>query len=130
MTKTILIVEDENPLRNALKDKLNKVGFATLEAKNGQEGLELAISKTPDLILLDIIMPVMDGFTMVKKLREEENKNGKLTSNQIPILFLTNLSDEKALSEGQQEGIYDYLVKSNWTLDGIVKKIDDKLNLK
>ena len=129
MTKTILIVDDEEPLRNALKDKLVSEGFDILEAKNGQEGLEIALSKQPDLILLDIIMPVMDGLSMVKSLREEEKKSGKMVGNQIPILFLTNLSDETALSEGQKEGVYDYLVKSSWTLEGIVKKIKEKLNL-
>ena len=129
MTKTILIVDDEEPLRNALKDKLVSEGFDILEAKNGQEGLEIALSKQPDLILLDIIMPVMDGLSMVKSLREEEKKSGKMVGNQIPILFLTNLSDETALSEGQKEGVYDYLVKSSWTLDGIVKKIKEKLNI-
>lgn len=129
MTKTILIVEDENPLRKALQDKLTQENFNVLEAKDGQEGLNIALEKKPDLILLDIVMPVMDGLTMSKKLREEERKEGKLSEGQIPIVFLTNLSDEKSLSSGQQEGIYDYLVKSSWTLDGIVKKINDKLGL-
>lgn len=129
MTKTILIVEDEDALRTVLKQKLENENFAVLEAKNGKEGLDMALAKQPDLVLLDIIMPIMDGFTMVKRLREEERKQGKLTENQIPVMFLTNLSDEKALSSSQKEGVYDYLVKSSWTLDSITKKINDKLDL-
>ena len=126
MTKTILIVEDEDTLRNVLREKLEKENFSVLEAKNGQEGLDLALAKKPDLILLDIVMPVMDGLTMAKKIREEERKAGKLSEGQMPIIFLTNLSDEKTLSSGQQAGVYDYLVKATWTLDGIIKKIKDK----
>ena len=126
MTRTILIVEDEDTLRNVLREKLEKENFAVLEAKNGQEGLDLALAKKPDLILLDIVMPVMDGLTMAKKIREEERKAGKLSEGQMPIIFLTNLSDEKTLSSGQQAGVYDYLVKATWTLDGIIKKIKDK----
>ena len=52
--------------------------------------------------------------------------DGKLSEGQMPIIFLTNLSDEKTLSSGQQAGVYDYLVKATWTLDGIIKKIKDK----
>jgi len=129
MSKTILIVEDEESLRNVLKDKLEKENFNVLEAKNGAEGLQMALSEKPDLILLDIVMPVMDGFTMVKKLREEEKKQGDIIDNQIPVLFLSNLNDERSMSTSQQQGIYDYLVKSSWTLDGITKKIREKLGL-
>ena len=129
MAKTILIVEDEESLRSILKAKLEKENFDVLEAKNGEEGLQMALEKNPDLILLDIVMPVMDGFTMVKKLREEEKKQGDMIDNQIPVLFLSNLSDEKAMSNSQQQGIYDYLIKSSWTLDGITTKIKDRLGL-
>ena len=129
MTKTILIVEDETPLRNVLSDKLKKENFNVLAAKNGQEGLDLALTKNPDLIFLDIIMPVMDGFTMVQKLRETETKSGKLAGQHIPVIFLTNLSDEASLSTGQKEGVYEHLVKSSWTLDGLVKKAKSTLNI-
>lgn len=128
-SKTILIVEDEDSLRNVLKDKLEKENFDVLEAKNGEEGLKMALEKKPDLILLDIVMPVMDGFTMAKRLREEEKKQGDVVDNQIPVLFLSNLNDERSMSTSQQQGIYDYLVKSNWTLDGITTKIKDRLGL-
>lgn len=126
--KTILIVEDEKPLREALEAKLRR-DFETIETSDGEEGLKAAIEQEPDLILLDIIMPKMDGFTMAKKLRAYERSKGILANNQIPIIFLTNLAEERGMGEGQKRGIYDYLVKSNWTLDSIVKKIKDKLNI-
>ena len=125
MAKTILVVEDEESLKNVLCAKLRKEDFKVLEAKNGQEGLVLALAEQPDLIFLDIVMPVMDGLTMVEKLREAEKETG----GHIPVIFLTNLSDEKTLSAGQKEGIYDYLVKSAWTLDGIVKRAKSTLGL-
>ena len=72
MNKKILIVEDELSLREALAKKLVSENFEVLEAENGQIGLEVATREKPDLILLDIIMPVMDGMTMLKKLKENE----------------------------------------------------------
>ena len=67
-TKKILIVEDDNALAGILYDKFSQEAFGILEAKNGEEGLELALAKHPDLILLDIMMPKMDGMTMLKKI--------------------------------------------------------------
>lgn len=128
-SKLILIVEDEDSLRKVLLEKLKQEDFEVLEAKDGKEGLDVALQKRPDLILLDIVMPVMDGLTMVKRLREAEREEGKLSEGQVPVVFLTNLNDDKMLASGQQEGIYDYLIKSSWTLEGIVKKIKDKLNM-
>jgi len=121
--KTILIVEDEQGLLRALKDKLTDEGFLILEAKNGQEGLNVAIEKQPDLILLDIVMPVMDGMTMLKELRQDD------WGKKANVLLLTNLADEGKLEEVNVP-IADYLIKSNWSIADIVNKIKEKLNLK
>jgi DNA-binding response OmpR family regulator len=123
MNKKILIVEDEVSLLMALGEKFSQEGFDIIEAKDGEEGLKMAIKKKPDLILLDIIMPVMDGITMLKKLREAEN--GKNT----PVIVLTNLSDEQAVVESIQNGVNDYLVKTNWSLDDVVKQVKKKLRM-
>lgn len=120
-TYKILIVEDEKPLRDILVDKFKKEDFEVLEAADGEKGLKLALAENPDLILLDIVMPLMDGLRMAKKLRE--------ANNQIPIIFLTNLSEEKYRTNGQKEGIYDYLVKSNWTIEAVVQKVKDRLGI-
>ncbi len=122
--RTILIVEDDSALRNALHDKLTIEGLSPVEARNGQEGLQFAKRDKPDLILLDILMPEMDGLAMMKKLRGE-SEWGK----QVPIILLTNLTSDneeitKAIAEG--EPAY-YLIKSDWSIDDIVGKIKERL---
>ena len=123
----ILIVEDEETLRNVLADKLKSEDFEVLEASNGEEGLTSAQSNEPDLILLDILMPVMDGFTMTEKLRQSEKESGKQPSEYVPIIFLTNLGEEKGLTQSQKHGVYNYLVKSNWKLENVVIRIKEVL---
>lgn len=123
MKKIILIAEDEASIEKALSDKLKDEGFSVLWAKNGQEGLDIVKAEHPDLILLDILMPVMDGMTMIKILREEEY--GK----DIPVIFLTNLDDQEKVAEALKAGSFDYLIKTDWSLADVVKKIKEKLNI-
>ena len=118
---TILIVEDEVLLLNALRDKLTREGFAVLEAKNGKQGLEIALSEHPDFILLDIVMPVMDGMTMLKKLR------GDAWGKEAKVILLTNLSDPEKVFESIAREAYEYLVKSEWKIEDVVKMVRDKL---
>lgn len=124
--KKILIVEDEDSLRNALRDKLTREDFQVLEAKNGQEGLAAAIREHPDLILLDIIMPIMDGMTMLKKLRTE-NEWGK----SAPVIILTNLTSDsnQIINDVTVLEPSFYLVKSDWKLEDLMKKIKEVLVL-
>lgn len=120
--KKVLIVEDETALREALVDKLTREGFDALEAKDGEEGLKIALKEHPGLILLDIIMPKMDGMTMMKKLREDEWGKG------VPIILLTNLSaTEEKIIKGivENEPSY-YLVKSDWKIEDVVKKVKEQ----
>ena len=125
--KTILIIEDEKSLREALMDILHLKNFSTIEAKNGREGLELAVDKHPDLILLDIIMPEMDGMTTLKKIREESGAWGK----NVAIIILTNLTatDEQPILDAVENKLTHYLIKSDWKLHDIVKKIEDILKI-
>ncbi len=120
----ILIVEDEEVIRKAYADELRDQGFAILIAKNGQEGLELALREKPDLILLDILMPVMDGLTMMETLR---NKN--LYGKNVPIILLTNLSagEEKIMQAITKNEPAYYLIKSDWTLQDVLEKIKERL---
>lgn len=126
--KVVLIVEDEESLRHVLVDRLSHL-FTIETASDGEEGLNKFKETEPDIVLADIIMPKMNGFQMVEKIREEEKNNMKYHDRSLPIIFLTNLSEEKGVSESQKKGIYDYLIKSDWTLEGIEKKIKDKLDL-
>lgn len=125
MNKTILLVEDEESQIKILSDYLAKKGFSILEAKDGIEGLEIALREHPDVILLDVRMPKMDGMTMMHKLREDA------WGNKASIIILTNydtsdtnlfqiLVDEPAL----------YMVKSNSSLDLIFEKIEEVLSSK
>ena len=124
--KTILIVEDEQDLREVLADKLGREGFATLEAHNGKEGLDMALEKHPDLILLDIVMPEMDGMTVLRKLREDAWGKGAL------VILLTNLSatEENIIEEMVKYAPSHYLVKSDWKIKDVVGKIRETLGMK
>lgn len=117
--KKVLIIEDEQTLRGALVDKFTSEGFEVLEAKDGKIGLDLALKNSPDIILLDIIMPVMDGITMLKKLRADAR------GDSFKVLTLTNLSDGDKISETIDNGSLKYLVKSDWTLSDIVAKVKE-----
>lgn len=123
--KTLLIVEDEVPLLTALVEKFTREGFHILQARNGEEGLESALRNHPDLILLDIIMPKMDGITMLEKLNKSTDPWGKKTE----VIFLTNLSDISNIEKVSQLGANEYLIKSDWKIDDVVKKVREKLHL-
>jgi DNA-binding response OmpR family regulator len=120
--KTILVVEDEKSLREALVDILTMKDFIAIEAKNGREGAELALLNHPDLILLDIIMPEMDGMATLKKIRESA------WGVNIPVIILTNLSTVKNKEQLVDDKVASrptyYLIKSDWKLLDIVKKIE------
>ena len=120
----ILIVEDEAVINKVYTDGLADEGFAVLTALNGKDGFDLAIREKPDLILLDILMPVMDGLTMMDKLREY-NAYGK----KVPIILLTNLSarEEKILQAITKNEPAYYFVKSNFNFKEILEKIKECL---
>jgi len=119
--KIILIVEDEVTLRNALRDKLTHEGFGVLEAKDGEEGLEVALRDHPDLILLDIIMPKMDGMTVLKKLREDT------WGKTVKVIILTNLSSDVKIGEAVILGSFEYLIKTDWKIEDVITKVRETL---
>ena len=124
MTK-ILIVEDEESQRKPLRDKFAQKGYFTLEARDGVEGLEAALREHPDIILLDVRMPKMDGMTMLHKLREDAW--GKKAS----VIILTNYdtSDTQLLQITTDLPSY-YLIKANSSLEEILEKIEEELEFK
>lgn len=122
--KKILIVEDETPLRNAVSDILTFEGFEVFQAKNGQEGLDSALKEHPDLILLDLMMPVMDGLTMLEKLRQDADYGKKAA-----VILLTNINDPEKVAMATEAGSYDFLVKSDWNIEDVVKKIKGRLGI-
>lgn len=102
MDKTILIIEDEQPIVEIIKFNLQKEGYTTIEAYDGAEGYSLAINQSPDLILLDVMLPKMDGFEVCKKVREKSS---------VPIIMLTAREEEVDKVLGLELGADDYMTK-------------------
>ncbi len=103
--KTILVVDDEKDLLDLIEYNLKKEGFNVLKAENGEEGIKIAKEHKPDLVLMDIMMPKMDGMEAVEKMRRDDDLKS------IPIIFLTARSDEKTEVEGLNKGGDDYITK-------------------
>jgi two-component system alkaline phosphatase synthesis response regulator PhoP len=103
--QTILVVDDEKDLLDLIEYNLKKEGFKVLKAENGLEGIEIAKEHKPDLVLLDIMMPKMDGLEAVEIMRKDDDLK------RIPIIFLTARSDEKTEIEGLNKGGDDYITK-------------------
>lgn len=120
--KKILIIEDEGILLELLTDKFVNSGFNVKGAQTGEMGIKLALKDHPDLILLDIILPKMDGLAMLKKLRKDTWGKG------VPVIILSNLGDHKKVIEALEIGVYDFLVKSNVKLSEVVKQVREVLN--
>ncbi len=121
--KTILVVEDETLMVNALKKKLEAEDFNVLVAKDGSEGLNIALEKHPDLVLLDVILPVMDGMTALKNLRADS------WGKDVPVIILTNLSRAATIEESKKKGVNTYLVKTDWKLAEVVQKVKYELGI-
>jgi two-component system alkaline phosphatase synthesis response regulator PhoP len=103
--KTILVVDDEKDLLDLIEYNLKKENFDVLKAENGEEGIKIAKEHKPDLVLMDIMMPKMDGMEAVEKMRADDDLKS------IPIIFLTARSDEKTEVEGLNKGGDDYITK-------------------
>ena len=101
-TKKVLIIEDEKPISDIVRFNLTKEGFETDTAYDGEVGLELALKTDPDLILLDVMLPKMDGFEICRKVREKSN---------VPIIMLTAKEEEVDKVLGLELGADDYITK-------------------
>lgn len=120
--KTILFIEDESALQKTFGEVLGQEGYKIIPALNGKTGLELAKTKRPDLILLDLILPKIHGFDVLKKLKEtKETKN-------IPIIILTNLEGVADINKALEMGVTTYLVKAQYSLEEVVEKVKNALN--
>lgn len=123
--KKILIIEDEESVQRAISDSFANQEFATHIAKDGEEGLEIALREHPDLILLDILLPKVDGMAMLQKLRRDEWGKG------VPVIILTNVdpSTNSVINSVLENKPAYYLVKSDVKLEGIVDKIKEVLKI-
>lgn len=115
--KKILFIEDESAIQKTFGEVLSQEGYEIISALDGEIGLRLAKTKKPDLILLDLVLPKMHGFDVLKNLKEDrETKN-------IPVIILTNLEGIKDVDAALQMGAKTYLVKTQYTLEELVEKI-------
>ena len=115
--KKILIVEDDKYLANALRVKLTHTGFDVKNAADGEEALKIVKEFFPDLILLDLVMPVKDGFTVLKELKDNENWK------KIPVIIASNLGQKEDIDKGMALGAIDYIIKSDISLHDLIIKI-------
>ena len=120
--KTILFIEDESTLQKTLSAVLEKEDFKIISAMDGEIGLKLIKLKNPDLILLDLILPKLNGFEVLRKIKEDKD-----TKN-IPIIVLTNLETMKDVNKAIELGATTYLVKSSHTLEEVIVKIKQVLS--
>lgn len=120
---TVLIVEDEKTLVSAIVKKLQTEGFETTVAMNGVDALTKARSSHPDLILLDIILPELDGLSVLEQLRQDEWGKG------VPVIMLTNLAQTDAEEVSREQGARAFLVKTDWKLDDVAQKIKEVLGI-
>ena len=122
INKKILIVEDDKDFLWLLKEEFEKIGFSVITAKDGHEGLTLAEKESPDLMLLDIILPKLDGISLAEELRAKNIKT--------PIMFLTNMKDAQHISDAI-EAVHEteYMIKSDIAISDIIRKVKNKLNI-
>jgi DNA-binding response OmpR family regulator len=113
----ILLVEDDTFLLEMYSTKFNLEGFDVATAADGEEGLKLAKKEKPDIILLDVLMPKIDGFTVLKKLKKDSQTKA------IPVVLLTNLGQKNDIDKGLKDGAEGYLIKAHFIPSEVVSKI-------
>lgn len=121
MAKKILIIEDDKFLRELTAQKLLKEGYDVIEAIDGEEGVKKAIEEKPDLILLDLILPGIDGFEVLAKIKEDS------VISKTPVIILSNLGQKDDVERGMSLGASDYLIKAHFTPAEIIGKIKSVL---
>ncbi len=121
MPKKILFIEDESALQKTLGEVLMQEGYQVVRAMDGEEGLRLAQTEKPDLILLDLVLPKLHGFEVLEKI-----KKGSDTKD-IPVIVLTNLESTSDVEKAVELGATTYLVKANYDLEDVLKKVKNAL---
>lgn len=119
--KKVLIIEDDKFLAKMLAKMLESQKHQALLAVNGKEGLEKAAEQKPDLILLDIMLPDIDGFDVLQKIKNDQSLQNS------PVVIMSNLGQPEDVAQGKKLGAVDHLVKSDFSLDEVGEKINKYL---
>ncbi len=117
--RRVLLAEDDRFLRKAAESQLRRHGFTVLTAMDGEEALRLALAEIPDLILLDLIMPKMQGFEVLKALKQNPQ------TSPIPVIVLSNLGQDGDVKAAREYGALDYLIKANLALETLVRRVEE-----
>lgn len=117
MKKKILLAEDDKYISRAYKDGLERAGFEVLIATDGNEALEKIKNDAPDLILLDLIMPVKNGFEVLEELATDDGVK------KIPVIILSNLGQDSDVKKGKDLGAADYLIKTDYSMKEVIEKV-------
>jgi DNA-binding response OmpR family regulator len=117
MSQNILVVEDDKFLRELIVQKLNKEGYQTIEAIDGEEGVKKIKAEKPALVLLDLILPGIDGFEVLDQVKKDPE------AAKIPVIILSNLGQKDDVERGFKLGAADYLIKAHFTPAEIISKI-------
>lgn len=117
MSNKILVVEDDKFLRELISQKLAREGYTVIEAVDGEKGIESIKENVPDMVLLDLILPGIDGFEVLAKMKSDPNLAN------IPVIILSNLGQQDDIEKGMEMGANDYLIKAHFTPGEIIEKI-------
>ena len=117
----ILLVEDDKFISRAYKDGLERAGFVVTVVSGGQESIAKIQSEHPNLVLLDIMLPMKNGFEVLSEMKMDEDLKN------IPVIILSNLGQESDIQKGTDLGAVDYLIKSNLTMKQVIAKIKEHL---
>jgi len=115
--KRILVVEDESLLSELLRKKLADEGYYVFLAKDGEEGLEQIRTQKPDLVLLDIVMPRLNGFEVLERMRKDSS------IKDIPVIIISNSGQSTEIEEAKHKGVVDWLIKTEFDPIEVVKKV-------
>ena len=119
LAKRILLAEDDRFLRKAAEAVLRRHGLTVIAAADGEQALDLARRELPDLVLLDLIMPKLQGFEVLRRLKQDP------ATAPIPVMVLSNLSQERDIQQAMEAGALAYFVKSNLSLEDLVKRVEE-----
>jgi DNA-binding response OmpR family regulator len=120
--RRILVAEDDRFLRKAAEMALKRRGYTVLTAANGEEALRTAQSALPDLVLLDLIMPKLNGFDVLQALKKDA------PTAQIPVIILSNLGQERDVQQAMEAGAAAYLIKTDLSLQALVERVEEALS--